>query len=143
MTPWRRATYAVVIIWIAAMARLFIADVWDETSALVVFGDAHQSAIQLVSMILKTPLPFWRPVPTIFAALTIHALPFDVACKGCHRPFRVITVCLGQPKDRHHGVADELLQGPAVLAYDSLGDVVVATEEGADLFGVHLLAHRR
>ena len=76
---WRGATYAIVIVWIAAMARLFIADVWDESSALAVFGDAHQSAMQIVSMILKTPLPFWRPIPTIFAALTIHTLPPDVA----------------------------------------------------------------
>jgi hypothetical protein len=75
----RRATYVVVIVWIAAMARLFIADVWDESSALAVFGDSHQSAMQLVSMILKTPLPFWRPIPTIFAALTIHILPPDIA----------------------------------------------------------------
>jgi hypothetical protein len=79
MTLWRRATYAIVIVWVAAMARLFIADVWDESSALVVFGDAHQSATRLVSFILKTPLPFWRPIPTIFAALTIHILPPDVA----------------------------------------------------------------
>src|SRR5438128_1955640 len=76
---WRGATYAGVILWIAAMSRLFIADVWDETTALVVFGDAHQSAGSLVSMILKTPMPFWRPIPTIFTALTIHVLPFDIA----------------------------------------------------------------
>ena len=76
---WRGATYASVILWIAAMSRLFIADVWDETTALVLFGDAHQSAGKLVSMILKTPMPFWRPIPTIFVALTIHGLPFDVA----------------------------------------------------------------
>ncbi|HEV7425865.1 MAG TPA: hypothetical protein VGQ46_05820 [Thermoanaerobaculia bacterium] len=79
MTTWRRGTYAVVIVWIVAMARLFIADVWDESSALAVFGDPHQSAAQLVSMILKTPLPFWRPIPTIFAALAIHVLPANVA----------------------------------------------------------------
>ncbi|MGA8806957.1 MAG: hypothetical protein WB973_03695 [Thermoanaerobaculia bacterium] len=79
MTPWRRATYAIVFLWIIAMARLFIADVWDESSALAVFGDAHQSAMQLVSMIVKTPLPFWRPVPTIFAALTIRVLPPAIA----------------------------------------------------------------
>jgi hypothetical protein len=76
---WRRSTYALAIVWIAAMARLFVADVWDESNALVVFGDAHQSAGQLVGTILKTPLPFWRPIPTIFAALTIHVLPPDVA----------------------------------------------------------------
>jgi hypothetical protein len=79
MNPWRRATYVIVIIWLWAMARLFIADVWDETSALVIFGDVHQSAGQLVAMILKTPLPFWRPIPTLFTALTIHILPPDVA----------------------------------------------------------------
>jgi hypothetical protein len=76
---WRRATYGIVILWIAAMARLFITDVWDETNALVVFGDAHQSAGQLIATILKTPLPFWRPIPTIFAALTIHLLPPNAA----------------------------------------------------------------
>src|SRR4051812_8322137 len=76
---WRRATYGIVLLWIAAMSRLFIADVWDETTALVVFGDAHQTAGHLVSMILKTPMPFWRPIPTIFTALAIHLLPFNVA----------------------------------------------------------------
>jgi hypothetical protein len=75
----KNATYAAVLIWLAAMSRLFIADVWDETSALVIFGDAPQSAGQIVSMILRTSLPFWRPIPTIFAALTIHVLPFDIA----------------------------------------------------------------
>lgn len=78
MTLWRRATYAIVLLWILAMARLFIADVWDETNALVVFGDAHQSAGQLVAAVLKTPLPFWRPIPTITVALTIHILPPDI-----------------------------------------------------------------
>jgi hypothetical protein len=76
---WRGATYAVVVIWIAAMARLFIADVWDESSALVIFGDAHQNVAQLVAFILKTPMPFWRPVPTIIIALAIHFLPATAA----------------------------------------------------------------
>jgi len=79
MNLWRRATYVVVLLWIGAMSRLFIADVWDETSALVVFGDSHWSVGGLVAMVLKTPMPFWRPIPTIFAALTIHVLPPDVA----------------------------------------------------------------
>jgi hypothetical protein len=79
MNHWRRATYGIVVLWIGAMARLFIADVWDETNALVVFGDVHQAAGQLVATILKTPLPFWRPIPTIFAALVIHTLAPGVA----------------------------------------------------------------
>jgi hypothetical protein len=76
---WRWATVALVILWIAAMARLFIADVWDETNALVVFGDAHQSAWKIVATILKLAIPSWRPIPTVFAILTIHALPFAAA----------------------------------------------------------------
>jgi hypothetical protein len=79
VSAWRRGTYAIVIVWVAAMARLFIADVWDETSALVAFGDAHQGVTQLVAFILKTPLPFWRPIPTIIIALTIHVLPAGAA----------------------------------------------------------------
>jgi hypothetical protein len=76
---WRWATYAVAIVWVAAMARLFIADVWDETSALVIFGDSHQSAWQLVFATLRVALPSWRPLPTVFVIVTIHALPADVA----------------------------------------------------------------
>jgi hypothetical protein len=73
---WRLARYAVIAIWILAMARLFIADVWDETNALVVFGhNSGQSALQLIRVILKTPLPFWRPIPTILVALAIHWIP--------------------------------------------------------------------
>ncbi len=73
---WRLARYAVIAIWTLAMARLFIADVWDETNALVVFGrGSGQSALQLVRVILKTPLPFWRPIPTILVALAIHWIP--------------------------------------------------------------------
>jgi hypothetical protein len=79
VSAWRRGTYAIVIVWVAAMARLFIADVWDETSALVAFGDAHQGVTQLVAFIVKTPLPFWRPIPTIIIALTIHVLPASAA----------------------------------------------------------------
>lgn len=75
----KNATYVIVILWLWAMVRLLIADVWDETSSLVIFGDVHQSAGQLVATILKTPLPFWRPIPTIFTALTIHVLPPDIA----------------------------------------------------------------
>jgi len=68
-------------------------DVWDETSALVVFGDAHQSAMQLVSMILKTPLPFWRPIPDDLRRVTIHALPPNVAW-----PVLRIVKCLDDPR---------------------------------------------
>jgi len=88
-TVWRGATYAIVVVWIAAMARLFITDVWDETSRLGrLLATRIRARMQLVSMILKTPLPFWRPIPTIFAALTI---PRAAAKRG-----------LAGPADRQH-----------------------------------------
>jgi len=75
----RKATIAVVIVWLLALARLFIADVWDETNGLVVFHVPGQTVLDIVKVILKTPLPFWRPIPTIFAALIIHWTPPEVA----------------------------------------------------------------
>jgi len=75
----RKATIALIVVWLLALARLFIADVWDETNGLVVFKVPGQTATDIVKVILKTPLPFWRPIPTIFAALVIHWTPPEVA----------------------------------------------------------------
>jgi hypothetical protein len=73
---WTRVRYTVIALWIVAVARLFIADVWDESGALVAFRhDNGQRALQIIGEVLKTPLPFWRPVPTILVALAIHAIP--------------------------------------------------------------------
>jgi hypothetical protein len=75
----RKATLALVVVWLLAVARLFVADVWDETNGLVVFNVPGQTVADIVKAILKTPLPFWRPVPTIFAALVIHWTPPEFA----------------------------------------------------------------
>src|SRR5438445_5379900 len=75
----RKATIALIIVWLVAVARLFIADVWDESNGLVVFNVPGQTAADIVRVILRTPLPFWRPIPTIFAALVIHWTPPEVA----------------------------------------------------------------
>jgi hypothetical protein len=75
----RKATLALVVVWLLALARLFIADVWDETNGLVVFNVPGQTALDVVKVILKTPLPFWRPIPTIFAGLILHWTPPEVA----------------------------------------------------------------
>ena len=74
---WTTVTAALVAIWVAAMVRLMIADVWDETNGLVAF---HAMPLgQLVETALLRSLGFWRPVPTLVAALVIRATPFDVA----------------------------------------------------------------
>jgi hypothetical protein len=75
----RKATLAIAVVWLLAVARLFIADVWDETNGLVVFKVPGQTVADIVKAILKTPLPFWRPIPTIFAALVIHWTPPEFA----------------------------------------------------------------
>ena len=48
----------------------------------------------------------------------------------------------GQAEDGHHGIADELLDGAAVLLHAFAGDAVVAGEQAAHLLRVELLAER-
>lgn len=86
----RNIKWAIVAIWVIAVALLFIADVHDETNGLVVFGNPALSSGAIVRLILKTPLPFWRPVPTIFAALIIRALPPQVSW----RLLRIVNILL-------------------------------------------------
>ena len=86
----RKATLALVAVWLIAVGRLFVADVWDETNGLVVFNVPGQTVADIVKAILKTPLPFWRPLPTIFAALVIHWTPPEFAW----RFLRVVNVAL-------------------------------------------------
>src|SRR5262245_4976431 len=86
----RKATIALVIVWFLAVARLFVADVWDETNGLVVFKVPGQTVGDIVRVVLTTPLPFWRPIPTIFAALVIHWTPPEVAW----RLLRVVNIAL-------------------------------------------------
>jgi hypothetical protein len=75
----KRLHFSLIAVWLIAIARLFIADVWDETNGLVVFAKDAGSIGHLIQVILKTPLPFWRPIPTIFVACVVHVLPADVA----------------------------------------------------------------
>ncbi len=47
---------------------------------------------------------------------------------------------MGEAEDGDHGVADELLEDPAVLGDDLAGDVVVAAQQHADILGVERIA---
>jgi hypothetical protein len=49
----------------------------------------------------------------------------------------------GQAEHRHHGVADELLDSPAVQLDDALHPLEVAGQHGAQRLRVHRLAERR
>lgn len=76
---WRNVTVALVAIWIVAMARLMIADVWDETNGLVVFRPEGMPLGVMVKSVLTRSLGIWRPIPTLFAALVIRFTGFEIA----------------------------------------------------------------
>ncbi len=59
---------------------------------------------------------------------------------GPHRPQRVVLVHLRDAEDRHHGVADELLDGAAVMLDRPAHRVVPGTEERAQRLRVEVLA---
>ena len=58
------------------------------------------------------------------------------------RPLGVVAVGDGQAEDRHHRIADELLDGAAVVGDHLAGDRVVAGEQRAQVFGIELLTER-
>jgi hypothetical protein len=62
--------------------------------------------------------------------------------RGPHRPERVVLVGQGDAEDRHHGVADELLDRPAVPLEHLPGLLVVAAHRRPDGLWVEPLAHR-
>jgi hypothetical protein len=59
--------------------------------------------------------------------------------RGAHRPEGVVLAHPRQPEHGHHGVADELLDHPAVAFEHRLHLVEVAGQDLADRFGVQRL----
>lgn len=62
----------IVLLWVALMVRLMIADVWDETNGLLVFGDPSRSIAEVVRLVWTTSMGFWRPAPAWIASLAIR-----------------------------------------------------------------------
>ncbi len=54
-----------------------------------------------------------------------------------HCPLRVVLVGDGRPEDRHHSIADELLDRPAVELELTPQERVVRADAGTDIFGIH------
>ncbi|MGZ8866757.1 MAG: hypothetical protein ACXW2P_00330 [Thermoanaerobaculia bacterium] len=73
-TWWRRATVALVIIWLVALSRWMVADVWDETNALVAFGSSTWSTSEAVRFVLMESMGIWRPLPSALAVLIIRGI---------------------------------------------------------------------
>jgi hypothetical protein len=64
-----------VVVWLVLAFRLMIADVWDETNGLLFFGAGAMSLGEKIHFALTQPLGFWRPLPTLLAALVLHTVP--------------------------------------------------------------------
>ncbi|HUP63929.1 MAG TPA: hypothetical protein VM557_01440 [Thermoanaerobaculia bacterium] len=66
--------------WLALIAPLMIADVWDETAGLQLFRDPSSSFAGDAELIWRQSIGLWRPLPSWIAAAVIRASPsFDSA----------------------------------------------------------------
>ena len=77
LTGWRAVTLLLVVAWLIAVTRLMIADVWDETNALVAFGSPSWSTSEAVRFVLTESMGIWRPLPSAFAVLLVRGIAND------------------------------------------------------------------
>jgi hypothetical protein len=74
-TTWLVGAHAILIfLWLILLARLLIVDVWDETTGMRLFEDTARSPAELARLVLNNPIGFWRPLPTLVAALQIRLI---------------------------------------------------------------------
>ena len=71
---WRIATAVLVAVWLVAVLRLMIADVWDETNALVAFGSESWSTGEAVRFVFTQSMGIWRPLPSALAVVVIRGI---------------------------------------------------------------------
>jgi len=64
-----------VAVWAVLAFRLMIADVWDETNGMLFFSDLAIPLGAKLHVALTQSLGFWRPLPTLIAALFLHFIP--------------------------------------------------------------------
>jgi len=71
---------AAILVWFVLAIRLMIADVWDETNGMLYFSDVSISLATKIHFVLTQSLGFWRPLPTLIAAVFLHFIPsFNVS----------------------------------------------------------------
>jgi hypothetical protein len=110
-----------VVVWLILAFRLMIADVWDETNGMLFFGSASMSLAEKVRFALTQPLGFWRPLPTLLAAVVLHAVPdFDYSwrvMRGINAAMLLGTLALVLAVLRRCRTEDEVkVSGPRDLA---------------------------
>src|SRR5687767_15382550 len=73
-TWWRAGTVALVLAWLLAVGRWMVADVWDETNALVAFGSSTWTTGEALRFVLTQSMGIWRPLPPALAVLVIRGI---------------------------------------------------------------------
>lgn len=77
---WRLLLAAAIIVWLALVVRLMVADVWDETNGMLFFSSPAMGIGAKLEFVATQSLGFWRPIPTSGVALVLHYLPrFDTS----------------------------------------------------------------
>ena len=72
--------WAAIAVWALLGFRLMIADVWDETNGMLYFSNVSIPLGTKLHFVLTQSLGFWRPLPTLVAALVLHLFPsFNVS----------------------------------------------------------------
>ncbi|HEX8251675.1 MAG TPA: hypothetical protein VF846_00900 [Thermoanaerobaculia bacterium] len=88
---WHYATLAAVLLWLAFVVRLMIADVWDETNGMLAFSSPAMTFGAKLQFVLTQSLGFWRPLPTLLVATILHFVrDFDLSW----RVLRGVNICM-------------------------------------------------
>jgi hypothetical protein len=127
-----------MVLWLVLVATLQIADVWDETNGLLLFGGPSGLAAKL-AVALTEPPGFWRPLPTAVVALVVHIAPSP---ELAWRLLRLLTVAMLLGAAHLLGVASSA-RGPLRLAVTVAvlfsGSALIAASWFAAIFDASVL----
>ena len=140
--------------WQSSKAKTFSVAAWVASPTATAIGGAAacRRAATLTASPVRKPSPLagldveaHQGLAGVDADADLDGLPADAGQgvdlvdqpqAGAHRPLRVVLVQGGYAEDRDHGVADVLLDDPAVGLDDATCRRVVAAQHGVDEFGV-------
>jgi len=154
---WRIAIWIALVAWAILSFRLMIADVWDETNGMLFFSDLSISLGSKLHFALTQSLGFWRPLPTLIAALFLHFVPSFTASWRVLRFVNMLmmsgTLLLMLDAAKQWGATSErrrflftialLFSGSGVIAAGWYADIFDATAILLIAFGLSRLARGR
>lgn len=146
-----------VAVWAVLAFRLMIADVWDETNGMLAFSDLATPLTAKIHFVLTQSLGFWRPLPTLIAALFLHFIPSFAISWRVLRFVNMLMICgalllLADAADRWRERSERrrflftislLFSGSGVMAAGWCADIFDATALLLIAFGLTRLARGR